>query len=157
VARRTGERGVGAVEVLDGGEDQRPVADVLDVVQQVLARPEGEVPGLARGVRHLAGGAVARVLAAAAGVDRRPEVVEDVPVGVPALAGSEPDLPHPDAVVRAEQPGADLPVVGVLGELGAQLRGPAVEVAGHARPGKGEVVQEGGHLGDPLGGQRPGP
>src|ERR1700744_2389259 len=39
-AGANGQRGVVAVEVLDGGEDQFGVADVLDVVEQVFAGAE---------------------------------------------------------------------------------------------------------------------
>ena len=85
-------------------EDQVGVADVLDVVEQILAGAEVEVSGLTGQVGDLACGAVECALAAAAGGDGCPEIVEHVAVGAPTLSGRESDLPHPDSGVLAEQP-----------------------------------------------------
>src|SRR5580693_7661422 len=101
--RADGQRRVGAVQMFHRGEDQVGVTDVLDVVEQILAGAEVEVSGLTGQVGDLACGAVECVLAAAAGGDGGPEVVEHVAVGVPTLSGRESDLPHPDSGVLAEQ------------------------------------------------------
>ncbi|CAN5165474.1 hypothetical protein BH09ACT8_BH09ACT8_09750 [soil metagenome] len=68
--------------MLDGGEDELAVTDVLDIVQQVFAWPEMEVTGLAGLVGHLTDGTVVGVLAAGTGVDRGPGVMmfEDPPM-----------------------------------------------------------------------------
>src|SRR5271163_5166770 len=102
--RVDGQRCVGAVQMFHRSEDQVGVADVLDVVEQILAGAEMEVSSLTGQVGDLACGAVECVLAAAAGGDGCPEVVEHVAVGVPTLSGRESDLPHPDSGVLAEQP-----------------------------------------------------
>src|SRR5277367_95512 len=96
------QRPIDAVQMFHGGEDQVGVTNVLDVVEQILAGPELEVPGLTGQVGDLACAAVEGVLTAATGSDGCPEVVQHVAMRVPALSGREPDLPHPDFGVLAE-------------------------------------------------------
>ena len=91
-----------AVEMFDGSEDHFGLADVLDVVEQEFAWPEMEVTGFAGSVGDVAGGAVMGVLAAVAGVNGGPKVVEHMAMGVPAFAGRQSDFPHADAVVLAQ-------------------------------------------------------
>src|SRR5277367_2095965 len=67
-----GQRRVGAVQMFHRGEDQVGVTDVLDVVEQILAWPKVEVPGLTGQVGDFACAAVESVLAAAAGGDGCP-------------------------------------------------------------------------------------
>ena len=121
--------------MLHGGEYQFGVADVFDVVQQVFAGAEVEVPGLTRLVGDITGGAVERVLTAAAGIDRRPEVIEHMAMRMPALSRREPDLPHPNSRILAQQPRPDVSVIGMLGKLGLEPIRPAVEVVRDEFPG----------------------
>jgi len=107
--------------VLNGGKDQVAVADVLDVMQEEFTRGEMEIAGLAGPVADVAGGAVMGVLAAPAGIDGCPEVVQNVPVRVPAFAGRQSDLPDPGPWSLTQQPGSDVPVVGMGLELRAEL------------------------------------
>ena len=73
-------RRVGAVEVLDGREDEGCVARVLEVVHHRLARAEDEAPGLARRVVDLAHVAVGVAARRAAAAHAGPGVVEHVAV-----------------------------------------------------------------------------
>src|SRR5271169_1795069 len=87
------QRRIGAVQMFHRGEDQVGVTDVLDVVEQILAGAEVEVPGFTGDVGDVAGGAVECVLATAARGDGCPEVVEHVAVSVPTLARCQSNLP----------------------------------------------------------------
>src|SRR6201995_48710 len=101
-----------------------------------------KVARLASLVRDFAGGAVVGVLTATPGVNRDPEVIEHVAVGVPAFAGGKPDLPDANSRVFAEQPGSDVTVVSVLGEVVFEPVGPPVEVGGDEVAGEGKVGQK---------------
>ena len=101
-----------------------------NVVEQIFPSLEMEVACLARLIRHFTDGAVVGVLAAVACGDGGPEVVQNVAVGMPALAGGESDLPNANPIVLAEQPRSDVAVVGMFGEFGFQPVGPALEIAG---------------------------
>jgi hypothetical protein len=73
--------------MFDGHERERGVADVLEVMEEVLARLEVEVTRLAGGVRHEASRAVVGVLAAVTAREGGPEVVEGVAMGAEAFTG----------------------------------------------------------------------
>src|SRR5262245_35831216 len=68
------------------------------------------VPGLARLIGVLDGGAVLEVLPSAPGGDRRPEIIEHVAVESDTLAGFEPDRPYAHALALGQQLGTDAAV-----------------------------------------------
>jgi hypothetical protein len=109
-------------------EDEFGVSDVLDIMQQILAPLEMEVPGLTGLVAHVTGCAVGGVLTATARGDGRPEIVEHMAVGVPSFSRCEPDLPHSYTRILTQQPRADVSVVGVLSKIGFEPVLPASEV-----------------------------
>ena len=128
--------------MLDRGKYQVSLADVLDVMEQVLPRAEVEVPGLAGGIRYVTGCSVVRMLPAAARVDGRPEVIEDMPVRMPAFTGCESDFPHPDPVVLAQQCGPYLAIKSMGLELLPEFFGPPVEICSDEGSRKGEVAEK---------------
>src|SRR5579883_1472029 len=90
---RNRQRRVGALEKLDRHEHHIAIADVLEVMHLELAGPIGLVPGLAGRIGVFDGRTVHQVLAAPAGRDGGPEVVEYMPVEAEPLSGLEPDGP----------------------------------------------------------------
>jgi len=105
------ERSVRAVEELDGHEDHLLVADIFEIMNLVLAGPVGLVPGLAGLIGVFDRRTVVYVLATASAVHRGPEIIEHVAVETDPLAGSEPNDPHPHALVFREESRADAAVV----------------------------------------------
>src|SRR6185503_4540121 len=67
-------------------------------------------------------GAVHQVLAPMAAIHRRPEIIQHVAMEADALAGLEPDGPHPQLVGLGEKLGADAAVrlFGLAREFGFQ-------------------------------------
>lgn len=123
--------------MLDRGEDDLAVANVFDVVKQVLTRTEVEVPGFSWLVGHLPRGAIEGVLAASSCCDGRPEVVQNVPVRVPALSWGKPDLPDTNPVVFAQKSGSNIAIKGVLFEFAAKVVGPPFKVGADKVAGEG--------------------
>ena len=87
-AIRYRQRLVGAVQELDGVEDHVLAAEVLEIVDLVLAKPVGFVARLAGIVAVLDGRAVHQMLPAAAAVHRGPEIVQDMAVEAAHPAGA---------------------------------------------------------------------
>src|SRR5437764_15265762 len=87
---------VGALQKFDGHEHQLVVADVLEIVHLELPSTVRLVPRLARHIGVFHGGAVVHVLATAAAVYARLEIVEDVAVEAYPFAGSQSDHPYTD-------------------------------------------------------------
>src|SRR5262249_51183275 len=79
------------------------VADVLEIVHLELTGSVALMPRLSGPIRVLDRRAVLQMLAAAAGRDRRPEIVEHVAVESDPLAGLQPDRPHPDAIALRQE------------------------------------------------------
>ena len=104
------QRLVGAVEKLDGAEDQLAVADVLEIVHLGVAGRMGLVPGLAGRIGVLDRAAVVHMGAGAPGGQHRPEIVEHVAVEAQPLARLEPDVPDPYPVALGDQPLTDATV-----------------------------------------------
>lgn len=128
--------------MFDGGENEVSLTDVLNVVKQVLAGAEVEVPRLTGGVRDITGCAVMGMLPAAAGVDGGPEVVKNMAVGMPTFTRREPDFPDPDPVIVAEQLGPDVCVKGMGCELSAEVLGPSFVVLSDKGSRKGKIAEE---------------
>src|SRR5262249_24792514 len=84
-------------------EYQFGFSNVFQVVHLRLAFPIALVPRLSGPIRVLDRRAVVQMLAAAAGRDRRPEIVEHVAVESDPLAGLQPDRPHPDAIALRQE------------------------------------------------------
>src|SRR5215470_12972851 len=111
----------GLVEQFDGDEADLALADVLEVVDQRLVR---RVLGVVRVSDVVLAGdyrPVGGALAADAAVHHGPEVPAGVGVERAALAGLQPHLPDPDAVVLEPQPGADIEVARRRVEFGGVL------------------------------------
>src|SRR5215218_23180 len=108
---------VGAVDELDGDEDELGVAGVLEVVDLGLARSVALVLRLAGEVALLDRRAVLHARAPAPGRDGGPEVIEHVAVEADALAGPEADLPDAHALGLGDQARADAAVVAGALEL----------------------------------------
>src|SRR5262252_10272030 len=109
--------GVGSVEQLDGDEPDLAFADVLEIMDQRLVRRVLGVVRVTDVVLASDHRPVGGALAADAAVHHGPEVPAGVRVERAALAGLQPYLPDPDAVVLEPQPGADVEVVRRAAEL----------------------------------------